>query len=550
MISGGSEMKTYNAADYGIQPGNEVGKELNSLLRKMRKQGGEKRIVFPDGIYFINAETCPVEKLYITNTIPEREYKPGEEKHMQAVAFDIRDTCNLTLSGTGATFVTRGKLTNAIIVNSRNITFEGMEITAENPDEHELTVEKVGDGYADFRLDSSSKYIKRNGRFYFVGHDYETSFLFNVRRGWYFGKISGGNTDRIVRSPHPFRGYRSISELGPGLFRVKFDSAEHINKGDRYCLYDCRRTHVGIFMEGSENIVLKDIRQRHNVSLALVAQNTENITVEGVDFIPDGDGDKMFASYADFMQFCMCRGKVSVTGSRFIGAGDDVMNVHGTHLMVKSVRGKTLSLRFMHPDSYGYLPFNEGDFIEFINPDTLIPQGRAKVVSARLISKHTVELKIDDASAAEKGLAVENVSLCPEVYFADNYMSRVVTRGLLITTRGKVLIENNHFNNMIMPSVLCSDDARTWYESGLCTDVTVRGNTFSGGDFPYIQVLPENSPYTNPVHGKITIENNIFEGNNGVDIQRCERLIFRGNKTPVPAKEYVVLTDVVKANFR
>ena len=42
-------------------------------------------------------------------------------------------------------------------------------------------------------------------------------------------------------------------------------------------------------------------------------------------------------------------------------------------------------------------------------------------------------------------LVVENVTYTPEVIVRNNYFSRIPTRGLLVTTRRKVLIESNTF---------------------------------------------------------------------------------------------------------
>lgn len=539
-------MKTLNASEYGIIPGEQVAEKLDALLKSLRGDEEEKTVVFAPGKYYVDSDFCPEEKLYITNTIANREYKRGEKKHIQKIAFNIQDTHKLTLAGMGATFVMQGRVTNAVIRNCSDITFEGIEITAENPDEHEFTVENIGKTFVDFRLDSESTYIKKKNGFYFTGKDYCSPFLGDLITGWYFGKISGTDRNRIIRSRHPFSGLLCITEKEKNLFRVKYASADRFEKGETYCIYDVRRTNVGFFMENSKNITLREVKQRHNVSLAVVAQNTENISIEGVSFCPAEGSVKQFVSYADFLQFCMCKGQINVTDSVFRGAGDDVLNVHGTHLKIVSAKQNEITLKYMHSESYGYLPFNAGDKIEFINGSTLLTEGSAEVVSAELTDEQHITLKVKDSTGCRRGLFVENITLCPDLYFAGNRMSRIVTRGLLVTTRGKVLIEDNDFENLIMPAVLCSDDARSWFESGRCEDVTIRNNRFGKNDEFYIQVLPENRPRKNAVHGRFVIEGNVFEGNNGIDIQRSRELIFRNNTVPVPVKDFVHCTDVTK----
>lgn len=115
-------------------------------------------------------------------------------------------------------------------------------------------------------------------------------------------------------------------------------------------------------------------------------------------------------------------------------------------------------------------------------------------------------------------MAVEDVTLCPDLYFASNTLKRITTRGILVTTRGKVVIENNLFQSFNMPAILISDDAKSWYESGKCKNVTIKGNTFENCNDYYISVLPENGKNKEPVHENITIEKNNFKSKNSKGI--------------------------------
>lgn len=539
----------YNAKDYGMIPGEEIGEKLNKLLAEFKNIEGEKVLNFDPGEYYIDSDSCPERKMYITNTLAEKQYKPDEKPHWQRVAFYIEGVNDLTISGEGASFIMRGRVTNAAVLKCNNITFEGIEIKAENPDLHELTVENTGLTYVDFRLDCESQYANKNGSWYFIGKDYETPFTANIGKWPYFGKISGDNTDRIVRVMQPFTMNLGIKEKEPYLFRVRYPSARKFKVGDRYCVYDVRRLNVGFFVENTKNITLRRVKQRFNVALAFVAQNSENINIEAVEFCPAEGQVKQFASYADFIQVCMCKGQVNVTDSIFAGAGDDVLNVHGTHFEIKSVEGNVIKAVFRHHESYGYLAFNPGDELEFVNSGTLLPEGKGKVKSASLEDDYTVRIELEDASEAKSGLFVENVTLCPDLYFARNKMSRIVTRGLLITTRGKVVVEDNDFNNTIMHSILFSDDARSWFESGPCKDVTIRNNRFRECDESYIQILPENSPRRNAVHGRFVIEGNTFMHDRGIDARRCEEIIFRNNIIEEKSEEFVKCKDVVKSDI-
>jgi len=70
--------------------------------------------------------------------------------------------------------------------------------------------------------------------------------------------------------------------------------------------------------------------------------------------------------------------------SQWPEAHDDAINVHGTHLrIVERLVGRKVKVRFMHPQTFGFMAFNSGDEIEFVRSDSLATYG-ANRVSASL----------------------------------------------------------------------------------------------------------------------------------------------------------------------
>ena len=72
-----------------------------------------------------------------------------------------------------------------------------------------------------------------------------------------------------------------------------------------------------------------------------------------------------------------------------------------------------------------------------------------------------------------------------------------------------------------MSAILISDDARSWYESGPVSDVTIRNNFFVECGSPVISIAPENDRPEGAVHRNIRILANRFalSGNEGLDIR-------------------------------
>jgi hypothetical protein len=199
-------------------------------------------------------------------------------------------------------------------------------------------------------------------------------------------------------------------------------------------------------------------------------------------------------------------------------------------------------VRFMHHQTYGFEAFFSGDSIAFINPQTLQPVGFAILKSAKMINKREMELEVagNISEKIKTGLCIENLTWTPEVTIRNSRFERTNTRGILLTTRRTILVENNTFFKTGMHAILIGDDATSWFESGAVSDVTIRNNTFTDcgynsapGNF-IIAIAPENHQLVPGyyVHRNIRIENNIFTIYDYpvVSARSVENLVFKGNK--------------------
>ena len=197
----------------------------------------------------------------------------------------------------------------------------------------------------------------------------------------------------------------------------------------------------------------------------------------------------------------------------------------------------------MHGQTYGFTPFFRGDKVEIVDRHTLNCLAPATVKDVKKINDYDFELTLDrKVPALPEGygiedIAVENVTWTPEVEIVNNYFARIPTRGILITTRGKSLIEGNTFFRMPMPSILVSDDARGWYESGPVRDLTIRRNTFIECGSPVICITPEIDRFDKPVHKNILIEENRFLMKNdseAIRLNATENVTIKKNIFDIP----------------
>lgn len=519
---------------FSVKPDTEATTGFRNLFNTSAQAAVNKTLTLLKGNYVFQSKNANVREIAISNTMSEKEYeKLGLPEHSHKVAVVIDGVKNMEIDCNDSTFIMDGKMTHILIKNCENLILKNLTIETVFPDVHKITILKASPFYVTFEVDATGDFREENGEYYWYGTDYRTGLKDSVNNGFWFPTAKPDNFNHLKRSQHhPLNGASTIRRIGERTFNVRFIVPKDYELGQIFYLYPVCRQEVGILIDSSSKIKLKNIKQRYNNALALIAQNSDNITVDEVDFSPNPKSEIQLTSLADFMQFSMCRGKISVKNSNFDSAGDDACNVHGIHFKITEADKDKLVVEFCHPQTYGINCIREGDVIAFINPDTLLEVGRTKVLKAHLKDKYYYHITMASCEVPiGVGGVIENVSACPDFEFCNNIINRVVTRGVLVTTRGRVRIENNRFLNTGMSGILISDDASHWYESGCVNDVEIRGNAFMNCEDNAILIKPENKKYKGPVHKNILIENNLFVLNetHALNARFSNDIIMRGN---------------------
>lgn len=541
-------MNIIDATQYGIVPETEVAQAFSRCLHTLAATPGEKALRLTPGIYYFSRENCEKARYYMTNTVEQRCYTV-ENDHLHHIALHLDGLSDFTLDGAGSTFVLDGQMTHIVLHQCRNICIQNCTFRSISPNLHQFTVEAVHKNDVDFRLDSESRYEKLGGRFYFVGKPYRSAFFHKRNRSFWNAHGEKDAPLRITRGAHPLRGCYRLTETAPHHFRARYWKKPFtFREGQRFCIYDVERWDAGIFINRSADITLINITQHYNHGLALIGQDSRDITVQGCRFTPDPNRELQLASLADFMQICMCAGDIRVTDCFFDGAGDDTLNVHGVHFAVKKAEGNQLTVRFMHGQCYGFNPLHEGDTIAFIRPDTLLEEGHAHITQSAMHDPFTIVLTLDTIVPGDATqYMVEDISRCPNLIFTRNRMQRIITRGMLITTRGKVVVEENEFIDCAMSAIVISDDAASWYESGCVKDIAITNNYFGRCGGPVIRIWPENRIYEGAVHQNIRIIDNRFHSPPEelcMQIKDASGIVVKGNtfSDKIPPERRLVCT--------
>lgn len=536
---------------FSVKPNTEATTAFKNLFNTSGQTAVGKNLTLPKGKYVFMSKNADNKEIYISNTVAENEYKKGEKPNIRKIGFAIENVKNMEIDCNDSIFIVDGNMTNMYINNCENIVLKNLTIVTVKPNVHKLTVVKSSPFYVTFKIDESSDFKEENGEYYWYGTDYKMSFTEFKNSGWWMPTAKPDNYFHVKRSgAHPFQGASNIRQVSDRIFNVRYLTPKNYVEGQIFYVFPIIRDQVGILIENSKKITLKNVRQHYNPAFALVAQNSENITLENLDFSPIKDCEIDFCSKGDFMQFSMCRGKIAIRDCNLDSAGDDACNVHGIYFKIDESNKDKLTLKFPHPQTYGLECIKEGDTIAFVDPETLVEVGRTKVLKATLRDKYFYDITTATYDAPlGKGGVVENVSSNPDFEFMGNTVNRVVTRGVLATTRGKIRIENNKFLNTGMSGVLISDDAEEWYESGCVNDVVIRGNAFMNCEEDAIMIKPKNKKYNGPVHRNILIENNLFVLNDthAVNVSCSSDIVLRGNTyAGSPKRNKYIVSDKVQ----
>lgn len=526
-------------------PGTDATRLLQQAIDKAATYRGRPTVIrLATAQYDISRTEATARLFHVSNTTTVQE-NPDPTKH---IGLHFKGLKNVTFDGNGARLVTHGEMTSFLLDECENVTLQNFTLDADDPSLAEATVMEVGDGYAVLRTARDTRYeITPEGQLYWTGH------------GWRFtggiAQVYNPTDNSSLRTASPMDGLLKAAELRPGLLWMQYAGRPNMKVGTTYQMRHSLRTEVCGCISRSKNVTLRNIDFNFLGNFGIVGQFSENLTYDHLRCAPANESDRTGAGFADFVQMSGCKGLVKITDCHFEGAHDDPINVHGTHLKVTEWRGNRQAVvRFMHGQTFGFTPFVKGDDVELVSAHSLLALQALKVTATEQLNDYewllTFNRDVNAAAQAEDNVAVENVTWTPTVEIRNNYFARIPTRGILVSTRRPVLIEQNVFFRMPMASILISDDARSWYESGPAHNVTIRHNKFVECSSPVLLLWPENDRHDGPVHKNITVAHNTFsfiDPANPVVIKArsVEGLTVKDNHydTEVPAAQLFDLHD-------
>ncbi len=466
------------------------------ILKGQGTAGHPVEVHFAAGRYdfFTDNVTRKTYNISNTNSQPDRP---------KAIGILFEGAKHFNMSGPGAEIVYRGKMIEVCIDSCENISVSDLHFDYHRPTVSEFQVVKVGEGYVDLQIHEDSTYRIEDGDIIWYGEGWtcHTRLL---------GQELNLESGDLRRLWNPIEGMQ-FEAIKPNLVRAR---GEHRVKQDHvYQLREIVRDYAGVFTRRSKHIHWKDVHFHFLHGMGLVSQFSEDLSYDTVSVAPDSTSGRTTAAWADMLHISGCKGKVLVKDCLFKGAHDDAINIHGTYLqVVQKISKNQIKLRFMHQQTYGFLAVNPGDEIEFVDSESYESHGLNRVKDATLLNPKEILVTLEEPVPQTLALkdVIENVTWTPEVEIRGCHVSWIPTRGFLLATRRRVLVEENEFLATHMGAILLGIDANNWFESGFVRDMTLRNNRFVSCAEPVIQIDPRNRMANHGVHQNIRIENNEF----------------------------------------
>lgn len=477
-----STERRYDLSAYGLSPVEAVDNapamaRALAQIREKCEEGQTIVVTLPKGRYEFYPDSAAERVYFISN---------HDQVNPKKVGLPFEGMKNLVFDGQGSELIFHGRMLPVSLLDSKNCVLKNFSIDFENPQISQVKVVEndTVNGGITFEVSPWTHYEIRDSVFVAKGE------------GWEIVPTSGiafeGDTRHLVYRTGDIRvGVRGVAEVAPRRVHSPRWKDNRLVPGTVIALRNGERPAPGVFLYHDVNTTLENIRVHYVEGMGLLAQMSENITLDGFSVCLRGEDDpRYFTTQADATHFSGCKGAIISKNGLYEGMMDDAINVHGTYLkVVRRINESTLIGRYMHPQSYGFEWGRVGDSVQFIQSNTMELIGTINRIAAiKAIDQPDYhgakefeirfEDPIDPSICEENGFGIENLEWTPTVLFSHNVIRNNRARGSLFSTPRKTVVEHNVFDHTSGTAILLCGDCNGWFETGACRDVLIRKNSF------------------------------------------------------------------------
>ena len=477
-----ADAKTLNVADYGIVPGKDAAYRLHKLILSVRHEP-DVTLHFPKGHYDFHPEQAFEQYRAVAN----------HDNGLKRMVFPLFGHKNITIDGNGSLFLFHGHVIPFALENVQGATLKDfsidwkyafhaeLEVTERDIERNSVTV-KIDPELYPYRIQHGELLFKRYEMENAIGANivfdprtrspiYHTRFY--ELNTWNPTKAINAGTN-LVKLEGTF-----LKEPPPvGSVIISFG----VDPTSRLC--------PAIHIVNSKDINIENVTIRGAGGMGLIVERTENIFLNGMTVT--STEERLVSTRADATHFIGCKGTVRLENCLFEHMLDDGINVHGAYVKVEDYLGNNEFIcSISHFQQWGLVFAEPGDKIALLSRKTVLPFFETTVTGIKQLNEKCFVLTVAEVPQAMPNapMSVENLSWHPDLVMKNNIIRENRARSVLVTTKGKVLIENNYFSSQ-MHGILIEGDNNEWYESGAVRDITILSNIFENIGYEVTERYP------------------------------------------------------------
>ena len=492
------------------------------------RQTNATKLVLPEGTLRIWPDMAYEKYQFISNNT----------ESLKRIAFDLEGMDDFTIEGQNTLLLFTGFVSPFSLEGCENVTIKDISIDYTRTFHSEGIIEAVGDGYLDIRFPEDYRFQIRNGCLYFND---ENNIIYE------FSNLLEFDTQKkepafLVCDFWLSKKTIQAEKLESNLARIKRNDLKG-TVGNTMVFGAAARYNPCFFLSDCAGINIHNVNIWHCGGMGVIAQRSRDIELYDVEVVPSPGKGRIISITADATHFVNCAGYIRMIDCKFCNQKDDATNVHGLYMAIDEFLAQDkVVLKWRNSGQHGVDFLKSGMKVEIVNPKTTDTFCYAEVKDVEHLNDVVTIVTFTEAlpEGVEKDMVVAADEEYPEVLIKGCYMSGNRARGLLLGSRGKMIIEDNYFH-IPGAAILLEGDGNFWFEQAGVRDVIIRNNVFENCNYGYttwgaacISVgtrIPELDNAETGYHRGILIENNTFRVFDPriLNLYSVEDLTFRNN---------------------
>lgn len=503
------------------------------------KNSKAEKLIFPKGRYEFWPDYATEKFIFVSNN----------SEGLKRFAFDLSGLKDIEIDGQGSEFIFHGFICPFYLDGSSNIQLKNFSIDYSRTFHSEGKIEATYKDSIDISFSRAFPYRVNNYKLIF--HD-DNNIEFpwaNLLEYDTQKRETAFMADDFWCASNPV-----VKELSNGNIRLYLKGIKG-TVGNTFVFGAGHRITSAFTIYKSSGIDISNVNIYHCGGMGVIAQLSRDITLDKVNVTPATDSGRVLSITADATHFVNCSGKITMINCLFENQNDDATNIHGMYAHIDKILSPSeVIVKFIY--GFDFLVSNMN--VEFVDPSSYITYDENQVTSSERLNHQYSKITLSTALSekAKVGDAIASIDEYPEVLIKNCKIGNNRARGILLGSRGKIVIENNVFHTP-GTAILLEGDARTGAEQAGVRDLTIQNNIFDNCNYslgPWgtaaIQVragIAQNYREISRYNRNILIVNNLFRVFTPriLNMYSVDGLIYKDNKVE-KTNDYYLKDEIVE----